>query len=395
MITKLLIKTFIKNQDNQKSKEIRNSYGYLGGVVGIITNVILFIIKLSVGIITSSIAISADAFNNLSDSASSLITILGFKLSSKPADKEHPFGHGRIEYLSALLVSFFVLLVGVEFIKTSVSRILNPINISSNIIVVSLMLFSILAKIWLGFFYSHLSKEIDSTALKASSKDSFADVITTLVVLFSLISSKFFAFPIDGYIGVLVSIFIIFSGISLIKETINPLLGEAPSEELVESIKKSLLSYDEIIDTHDLIVHNYGPGRTIASIHAEVPSNLSIVKIHETIDNAEKEIGENLDILLVIHMDPVNIHCEEVKETKEFLLSILKKYSEYKSIHDFRVVGEGEIKNLIFDLVITCNKEVTKMEELKLIHNICNDIKKIHPHYNAIITIDKDFIGIS
>lgn len=395
MITKLLIKTFIKNKDNQKSKEIRNSYGYLGGVVGIITNVILFIIKLSVGIITSSIAISADAFNNLSDSASSLITILGFKLSSKPADKEHPFGHGRIEYLSALLVSFFVLLVGVEFIKTSVSRILNPINISSNIIVVSLMLFSILAKIWLGFFYSHLSKEIDSTALKASSKDSFADVITTLVVLFSLISSKFFAFPIDGYIGVLVSIFIIFSGISLIKETINPLLGEAPSEELVESIKKSLLSYDEIIDTHDLIVHNYGPGRTIASIHAEVPSNLSIVKIHETIDNAEKEIGENLDILLVIHMDPVNIHCEEVKETKEFLLSILKKYSEYKSIHDFRVVGEGEIKNLIFDLVITCNKEVTKMEELKLIHNICNDIKKIHPHYNAIITIDKDFIGIS
>lgn len=395
MITKLLIKTFIKNKDNQKSKEIRNSYGYLGGVVGIITNVILFIIKLSVGIITSSIAISADAFNNLSDSASSLITILGFKLSSKPADKEHPFGHGRIEYLSALLVSFFVLLVGVEFIKSSVSRILNPINISSNIIVVSLMLFSILAKIWLGFFYSHLSKEIDSTALKASSKDSFADVITTLVVLFSLISSKFFAFPIDGYIGVLVSIFIIFSGISLIKETINPLLGEAPSEELVESIKKSLLSYDEIIDTHDLIVHNYGPGRTIASIHAEVPSNLSIVKIHETIDNAEKEIGENLDILLVIHMDPVNIHCEEVKETKEFLLSILKKYSEYKSIHDFRVVGEGEIKNLIFDLVITCNKEVTKMEELKLIHNICNDIKKIHPHYNAIITIDKDFIGIS
>lgn len=395
MITKLLIKTFIKNKDNQKSKEIRNSYGYLGGVVGIITNVILFIIKLSVGIITSSIAISADAFNNLSDSASSLITILGFKLSSKPADKEHPFGHGRIEYLSALLVSFFVLLVGVEFIKTSVSRILNPINISSNIIVISLMLFSILAKIWLGFFYSYLSKQIDSTALKASSKDSFADVITTLVVLFSLISSKFFAFPIDGYIGVLVSIFIIFSGISLIKETINPLLGEAPSEELVESIKKSLLSYDEIIDTHDLIVHNYGPGRTIASIHAEVPSNLSILKIHETIDNAEKEIGENLDILLVIHMDPVNIHCEEVKETKEFLLSILEKYPEYKSIHDFRVVGEGEIKNLIFDLVITCNKEVTKMDELKLIHNICNDIKKIHPHYNAIITIDKDFIGIS
>lgn len=395
MITKILIKTFIKNKDNQKSKEIRNSYGYLGGIVGIITNILLFIIKLSVGIITSSIAISADAFNNLSDSASSLITILGFKLSSKPADKEHPFGHGRIEYLSALLVSFFVLLVGVEFIKTSVSRILNPINISSNIIVISLMLFSILAKIWLGFFYNHLSKEINSTALKASSKDSFADVITTLVVLLSLISSKFFTFPIDGYIGVLVSIFIIFSGISLIKETINPLLGEAPSEELVNCIKESLLSYDGIIDTHDLIVHNYGPGRTIASIHAEVPSNLSIVKIHETIDNAEKEIGEKLDILLVIHMDPVNIHCEEVKETKEFLLSILKKYPEYKSIHDFRVVGEGEVKNLIFDLVITANKELTKTDEIKLIHNICADIKKVHPQYNAIITIDKDFIGIS
>lgn len=394
MLSKTLINKFIKNSSNIKDKKVRNSYGYLAGIVGIIVNVLLFMIKFFVGFFTNSIAITADAFNNLSDSGSSLITVFSFKLSSKPADREHPFGHGRIEYLSALIVSFLVLLVGIEFIKTSISRIMNPVPLKSTIFSILLMIGSILVKIWLGYFYNFLGSSINSNTLKASAKDSFADVITTSVILFSLISSNLFNFPIDGYIGVIVSIFIIYSGFSLIKETINPLLGEAPSEELVENIKNTLLSYENILDTHDLIVHNYGPGRIFASIHAEVPSNISLVQIHETIDKAEKEIGSELNILLVIHMDPVNIHCEEVKKDKEMLLNILKNYVEVKSIHDFRVVGEGEIKNLIFDLVIKLNKNFSKENENELINNIIKDIKKIHPHYSSIITIDKDFLGV-
>ncbi|AWZ47781.1 cation transporter [Clostridiaceae bacterium 14S0207] len=394
MLSKTLINKFIKNSSNIKDKKVRNSYGYLAGIVGIIVNVLLFMIKFFVGFFTNSIAITADAFNNLSDSGSSLITVFSFKLSSKPADREHPFGHGRIEYLSALIVSFLVLLVGIEFIKTSISRIMNPVPLKSTIFSILLMLGSILVKIWLGYFYNFLDSSINSNTLKASAKDSFADVITTSVILFSLISNNLFNFPIDGYIGVIVSIFIIYSGFSLIKETINPLLGEAPSEELVENIKNSLLSYENILDAHDLIVHNYGPGRIFASIHAEVPSNISLVQIHETIDKAEKQIGSELNILLVIHMDPVNIHCEEVKKDKEMLLDVLKNYVEVKSIHDFRVVGEGEIKNLIFDLVIKLNKNFSKENENELINNIIKDIKKIHPHYSAIITIDKDFLGV-
>lgn len=394
MLSKTLLNKFIKDSSNISDKKVRNSYGYLSGIVGIIVNILLFLIKFCVGFFTNSIAITADAFNNLSDSGSSLITVFSFKLSSKPADREHPFGHGRIEYLSALIVSFLVLLVGIEFIKTSISRIMHPVPLKSTIFSVLLMIGSILVKIWLGYFYNFLGSSINSNTLKASSKDSFADVITTSVILLSLISSNLFNFPIDGYIGVIVSIFIIYSGFSLIKETINPLLGEAPSEELVKNIKNSLLSYENILDTHDLIVHNYGPGRTFASIHAEVPSNISLVQIHETIDKAEKEIGSKLNILLVIHMDPVNVHCEEVKKDKEMLLDVLKNYVEVKSIHDFRVVGEGEIKNLIFDLVIKLDKNFSKENEDDLINNIINDIKKIHPYYSAIITIDKDFLGV-
>ncbi|CAM2749274.1 cation diffusion facilitator family transporter [Hathewaya histolytica] len=394
MFSKLLIKKFIKNFQNKEDRKVRKSYGYLAGIVGVIINITLFVIKFSVGIFTKSIAISADAFNNLSDSASSLITILGFKLASKPADKEHPFGHGRIEYISALIVSFFVLLVGVEFTKSSFSKIINPTTINFSMISFLLMLLSIFIKLWLGYFYRTLSYDINSSTLKASSKDSFADVITSSVVAFSLISSKFFTFPIDGYIGIVVSLFIIYSGISLIKETLDPLLGESPDPDLVKDIKNLMLKYDGIKGTHDLIVHNYGPGRCIASIHAEVPSNAPIVHIHEIIDKAEREISEELGVLLVIHMDPINTDCKEIQSTKEFIESILKKYDNIHSMHDFRVVGEGEVKNIIFDIVVKYNKDFSKEDEKDLIDKIVKDIKIKHPNYNAIITIDKDFLGV-
>jgi cation diffusion facilitator family transporter len=394
MLSKFLVRCFVKDYDNVKDKKVRTSYGYLGGIVGIIINILLFIMKLSVGIISNSIAVTADAFNNLSDSASSLITILGFKLANKPADKEHPFGHGRIEYISALIVSFLVLLVGFEFVKSSFNRIVNPSKINFNIIIFILMLISIGIKIWISRFNTYLGKKINSKALQASSFDALADVISSSVVAISLLLSNWTTFPIDGYIGILVALFILYSGYSLVKETLDPLLGEAPDSELVNDIKEKLIKYEYIMGTHDLIVHNYGPGRVMASIHAEVPSNESFVKIHEVIDKAEREISKELSIFLVIHMDPVNTHDKEVKAAEKELLNLLKEFPIVKSIHDFRVVGEDECKNLIFDVVIKFDKKFTLEDEEALVKDINDNLHKIHPNYNALITVDRDFTGV-
>ncbi len=293
MLSKLLVIKFVKDYKNTNHKEVRDSYGYLASIVGILTNIFLFIIKISVGLISHSIAVTADAFNNLSDAASSIITFLGFKLASKPADKEHPFGHGRIEYISGLIVSFMVLLVGFEFIKSSLDRIKNPSIVRFQLIPFLLILFSIIVKLWLSRFNKYIGNTINSGALKASSLDALSDVITSSSVALSLLLAKWISFPIDGYFGILVSLLIIYSGISLIKETLDPLLGEAPDKELVSEIIERVMSYELIMGVHDLIVHNYGPGRCMASIHAEVPSNESIVKIHEVIDKAENEISKN------------------------------------------------------------------------------------------------------
>ncbi len=293
MLSKLLVIKFVKDYKNINHKEVRDSYGYLASIIGILTNIFLFIIKISVGLISQSIAVTADAFNNLSDAASSIITFLGFKLASKPADKEHPFGHGRIEYISGLIVSFIVLLVGFEFIKSSFDRIKNPSIVKFQWIPFLLILFSIVIKLWLSRFNKYIGVTINSGALKASSLDALSDVVTSSSVALSLLLAKWVSFPIDGYFGILVSLFIIYSGISLIKETLDPLLGEAPDKELVSEIIEMVMSYELIMGVHDLIVHNYGPGRCMASIHAEVPSNESIVKIHEVIDKAENEISKN------------------------------------------------------------------------------------------------------
>ncbi|NEZ46766.1 cation transporter [Clostridium niameyense] len=391
MLSKFLVRNFIKNYKNVTDKEVRDSYGYLASIIGMLTNLLLFAIKFIVGLISNSIAVTADAFNNLSDAASSIITFLGFKLASKPADKEHPFGHGRIEYISGLLVSFMVLLVGIEFIKSSFNRILNPSKINFEIIPFILIILSILIKIWLSKFNKFIGNTIDSGALKASSLDALSDVITSSSVAISLLLSKCISFPLDGYFGILVSIFIIYSGISLIKETLDPLLGEAPDKELVDSIIDGIMKYDLIFGVHDLIVHNYGPGRCMASIHAEVPSNESIIKIHEIIDKAEKELSEKLNIILVIHMDPINVDDKEVTYVKEELLNVLKNFSVINSMHDFRVVGKNEHKNLIFDIVIDPSFKSDKESLEGLKKDIDNSIKKLHPNYNTVITIDRDF----
>ena len=391
MITEFLLKKFIKNSDDIKSKKVRSDYGYLGGIVGIIVNIILFIIKLTVGLLVNSIAVIADAVNNLSDVGASMVTIFGFKLSSKPADKEHPFGHGRIEYISGLIVAFLVLMVGIEFIKTSIDRIKNPVAMQFAWIPFILLLISILFKVWLSKFYKTVGDKINSSALKASSIDSLSDVVSSSTVVVSLLISKFTTFPIDGYIGVVVSLVILYAGYNLIKDTLDPLLGVAPDEDLVKDIHKMLLSYECIDGTHDLMVHNYGPGRIIASIHAEIPQDISVVKAHEIIDRAEKEISAELDINLLIHMDPVTTKDEEILSAKNELMDVLDKFSYINSFHDFRVVGEGDYKNLIFDVVVNHDFIITKDSQLRLQNEINTELKKISPNHNAIITVDPSY----
>lgn len=391
MFFERMVNIFIKDSSNVKDEKVRNSYGMFGGIVGISVNIILFIIKFSVGLIVSSIAVMADAFNNLSDAASSLVTILGFKLSSKPADREHPFGHGRIEYLSALIVAFMVMLVGVQFIKSSFERIINPTPVIFDLIPFILLFVSIFLKIALSRFNKFVGEKINSSALKAASVDALGDVFTSTCVVISFVAANFTALPVDGYIGMAVALFIVYSGFNLVKDTISPLLGEAPDPELVNSIKEMVLSYDNILGTHDLIIHNYGPGKCMASVHAEIPSDISVVTIHEIIDKAEREISTALKIYLVIHIDPICIIEGEVKKAYDEILSIIDRFDYVDSIHDFRIVGEGEIKNLIFDVVVEPLKDFSETDD-ELIQKISDGVKKYHPYYNCIITIDRHYI---
>ena len=390
MLSQFLVNKFIKDHDNTHDIKVRNSYGFLGGIIGILVNVVLFTIKLSVGLITSSISITADAFNNLSDAASSIITILGFKLSSMPADKEHPFGHGRIEYISALIVAFMVMLVGVQFIKSSFQKIINPDIVVFELIPFILLLVSILLKVWLSRFNKHIGDTINSSALKAASVEAIGDVFTSSCVAISFLAAKFTSIPIDGYMGMGVALFIVYSGFNLVKETLNPLLGEAPDPELVNAINEKVMSYDNILGTHDLIIHNYGPGRCMCSIHAEIPSDISLVKIHEIIDKAERDISNELNIYLVIHIDPICIIEGEVKEIYDYIQDYLNNFEYVDSIHDFRVIGEGEYKNIIFDVVIDTSKKIS-LSDGEIKSNINDHVQKVHPDYRTLITVDKHY----
>lgn len=392
MLSKFLVNSFIKNNEDIKNPKVRNAYGTLGGIVGIVINFILFLIKFFVGMLVGSIAISADAFNNLSDAGSSVITIIGFKMASKPADAEHPFGHGRIEYLSALIVAFLVMLVGVQFIKSSVERILNPTTITFEIIPFILLLISIGFKVWLSTFNKFVGNKINSSALKAAATDALGDVFTSSTVVVSFLLAKFTTFPLDGYIGVFVALAILYAGFGLVKETLNPLLGEAPDPELVNEICERVLSYPLISGVHDLIIHNYGPGRIIASLHAEIPADKDIMEIHNVIDRVERELSKDLNIHLVIHMDPICVITDEIKETWDYVETVLRKYPVIKSMHDFRIVGEGDTKNLIFDIVVSPSISGHRKEKEKMLLDIKNSIHAEHPQYNCVITVDYDYM---
>ena len=388
MFSNFLVKGFVKDSENVSDIKVRGAYANLAGVVGIITNLILFIIKLSVGLLSNSVSILADAFNNLSDAASSIITIVGFKMANKPADAEHPFGHGRIEYITAMIVSFMVMLVGLQFVKTSFQKIINPTPVTFELLPFILLLVSIVFKFWLSKFNKSIGNKINSSTLKATATDAMGDVFTSTTVVISFLISKFTTLPIDGYIGIIVALAIVYSGFSLIKETLNPLLGEPPDPVLVSNITDMVMSYENITGIHDLIVHNYGPGRIMASIHAEIPSNIDIMEIHHIIDTAEREISKKLNIYLVIHMDPICVDTDEIIEARNMVQDVLSKYEEIKSFHDFRIVGDHDKKNLIFDIEVSPTCLSNESNSAKLLSNIKNDIKEKSPEYRCVITVD-------
>ena len=386
-MTKLLIKLFIKNNNDTANSTVRGKYIKLGTIVGLFCNVFLFIVKLIAGIFTNSVSIIADAVNNLTDTASSIISYLGFRLSLKPADKEHPFGHGRIEYMSALVVGVIIILVGFELFKSSIGKIITPTAINFSISTIIVLVVSILIKCWMFLFDKKIGKTIDSKALIATAYDSLSDTVITASVLAAVIVFLLFRINIDGYICLVLSCFIIFSGIKNIKETLDPLLGTPPDKKTIDEIKKTVLSYPDFRGMHDLIVHNYGPGRTFASLHVEVPQNIDILKCHEEIDECEKKLSDKLNAHIIIHYDPIVTDDIEVIKTQDLVTSTLKAFNSGFSIHDFRVVNKENMINLIFDLAVPDGTKLTDGEIKDTVYVL---LARLDKRFNPIITIDRN-----
>lgn len=388
-MTDFLVNKFIKDSTNIESTEVRTRYGMLASVVGIFCNVLLFSVKLTIGLILSSLAVTADAFNNLSDAASSIISFIGVKMAGKPADAEHPFGHGRIEYIAALIVSFLVIEVGFTFFKSSISKILHPEEIRFDLVPFVILILSILVKLWMAFFNNKLGKRIDSKVMLATAADSLGDVITTSATVLSIIICHFTSINVDAIAGLIVSAIVIWSGISIAKDTLEPLIGERVPAELYQKITDIVESYDGIVGTHDLIVHNYGPNRSMATIHAEVPNDVNIEVSHEIIDKIERDVKKDLNILLVIHMDPVEMRDEEVLSLREKTSRIVHALDPELNFHDFRVLKENEQRNLIFDLVVP--DSYSEKDANRVMHQLVSLLHEMDEHVECIITLDRSF----
>ena len=388
-MTDFLVNKFIKDSTNIESTEVRTRYGMLASVVGIFCNVLLFSVKLTIGLILSSLAVTADAFNNLSDAASSIISFIGVKMAGKPADAEHPFGHGRIEYIAALIVSFLVIEVGFTFFKSSISKILHPEEISFDLVPFVILILSILVKLWMAFFNNKLGKRIDSKVMLATAADSLGDVITTSATVLSIIICHFTSINVDAIAGLIVSAIVIWSGISIAKDTLEPLIGERVPAELYQKITDIVESYDGIVGTHDLIVHNYGPNRSMATIHAEVPNDINIEVSHEILDKIERDVKKDLNILLVIHMDPVEMRDEEVLSLREKTSRIVHALDPKLNFHDFRVLKENEQRNLIFDLVIP--DSYSEKDANRVMHQLVSLLHEMDENVECIITLDRSF----
>ncbi len=393
-MTALLIKLFIKNSNDTKSAEARNRYCNFGSCVGIVANILLSAMKIAVGYLTASLSIVADGFNNLSDAGSSIVTLVGFKMANKPADRDHPFGHGRIEYVSAIIISFFILLVGFELLKDSAGALINktPIPTFSNTAIIILVI-SIAVKCWLFFFNKKIGKAINSSAFVATAKDSLNDCIATGGVLISAVVTRFVALPfnLDAVVAGLVALFILWSGFCSARDTINQIMGLPPEPKLIKDICDTVLSFDEFYGIHDLMVHNYGPERQFASVHVEVPVGIDIVACHEKIDLCEKLIQEKFGVNLVIHMDPIDTNDETVAAARETMVNVLKEIDQKLTLHDFRMTPAGDTRtNLIFDVVMPSD---LKLSENELNDTICQKAHECDKTYVCVITFDRDFTG--
>ena len=387
---RLLAKLFIKDKNNFKDQMVREKYGVLTGIVGIILNVILFLIKLIAGILCASVSIMADAFNNLSDAGSSFISMISFKLANKPVDADHPFGHGRIEYVASFIVSMLVLFVGYELISSSISKIITPVKIKASFVIILILCVSILTKLYMFLYNYSYSKKIKSPVLKATAFDSISDTIATTVVLIGITVGSFTNLLLDGYIGVLVAIFILFTGIKSIKETIDVLLGQKPDKEFVCEIENFILSYDEnVTGLHDLIVHNYGVGRSIISLHCEVPADKDVNMLHEIIDHLEIDLEEKFKCKAVIHMDPIILNDERINECKNLIEGMLLEIDKELKFHDFRMTDSANLTNLIFDIVVPTHKKMN-FEDIE--KKIKEKIKSVSPNYKVVIKCEYSYV---
>ena len=387
-MTNFLIKHFIPNASDVKSPAVRQRYGVVSGVVGILCNALLCTAKIAAGLLTGAVSIVADGINNLSDGGSCVVSLLGFKMAGKPADDKHPFGHGRIEYVAGLIVSFIIVLMGVELAKTSLDKIFHPEEISFSWITPAVLGISILVKLWMCFFNRKMGDKIDSAVLRATAMDSLSDVAATSAVLAGFVIGYWARVNLDGYLGVLVALFILYTGVSTAKGTFDLLLGEAPDPEFVKQIQQEVLSYPEIIGVHDLIVHNYGPGHSVVSLHAEVPCDVDILKIHDTIDNAERDLKKKFDCEVVIHMDPIITDDKETNEIHQKLSSIVRLLDSRVTIHDFRMVKGPTHTNLIFDIVVPHQFRLT---DDQVVESLRQAVKALDARYEIVVNVDKAY----
>lgn len=387
-MTELLIRAFIRDYSNTNDNKVRSAYGRLAGLVGIVCNILLFAGKFVVGTLSGSVSITADAFNNLSDASSSLVSLLGFKLGSRPADEEHPYGHARYEYLAGLTVAVMILVIGVELLKSSFVKVLHPEMVDFRWLSIVVLAASVLVKLWLAFFNRKLGKRIHSQTLMATSADSRNDVISTCAVIVAAILSHLLKIELDGFMGIAVALFILYSGLGIIRDTLDPIIGKAPEPEIVEKIRSIIMSYDGVLGTHDLMVHDYGPGRQFASVHVEVAAENDVLESHDMIDNIERRFHEEMDLHLIIHMDPIVTKDEKVLDTRGYLAELVLSIHPDLSVHDLRMVPGNTHTNLIFDCVIPHELDGHE-EEVK--QRISALVKKDHPDYNCVITVDHSF----
>lgn len=388
----LLINIFIKDADNIKDSKVRGAYGILAGGVGIFCNVCLFVLKFIAGLITGAVSVCADAFNNLSDAGSSVITLVGFKMACKPADTDHPYGHGRIEYMAGLGVAVAIVVMGFELLRQSIERIITPEETVFSVLSVVILVCSIFVKMWMAHFNHSLGKRIESTAMMATATDSLSDCITTAVVLLSVLISHFAGYNIDGWAGALVALFVMYAGYEAAKDTIAPLLGKAPDEKLVAAIEETVTEDEGILGIHDMIIHDYGPGRVFASLHAEVPYNMDVLCAHDMIDRAECRVKERLGIEISIHMDPVVNDDERLVELKDKIRAVTAQLDERITIHDFRLVDGPGIKKVIFDCVVPFDMPLSDSEVRRY---ISEKVAGFEGSYEAVVNIDKPLVAVN